>query len=131
MKARYGIAGVMLAAVAAGAGAIGNLQAQTQAKPHTAYVVIDISEMKDADAYIKAVSAAEPNATISAGGRFIVRSNAPVALDGTAPNRFVVIAFDSAEKAKAWYSVQAISKINAVRMKVSTSRAFMVEGLEK
>ena len=129
MKARYGMAGLMLAALAAGASAIGNVHAQT--KPHTAYVVIDISEMKDVDAYIKAVSAAEPNATISAGGRFIVRTNAPVALDGTAPNRFVVIAFDSAEKAKAWYSTPAISKTNAVRMKVSTSRAFMVEGLEK
>ena len=129
MKARYGMVGLMLAALAAGATAIGNLHAQT--KPPAAYVVIDISEMKDVDAYIKAVSAAEPNATISAGGRFVVRSNAPVALDGTAPNRFVVIAFESAERAKAWYSTEAIKKINAVRMKVSTSRAFMVEGLEK
>ena len=84
----------------------------------------------DVDGYIKAVSAAEPNATTSAGGRFIIRSNKPVALDGAAPpNRFVVIAFDSEEKAKAWHGSQAIKEVNAVRMKATKSRAFVVEGV--
>src|ERR1700716_3419367 len=99
MRSRYaiGVGLAVLAGVAVG-GTIGRLHAQ--AKP-TAYVIIDISETLDADAYIKAVTAAEPNATSSAGGRFVVRTNAPVALDGAAPpNRFVVIAFDNNDKAK-------------------------------
>jgi uncharacterized protein (DUF1330 family) len=129
MKARYqfGLAAAAFV-IAIGAAKIGELRAQ--AKP-AAYVVIDISEMKDADAYIKAVSAAEPQATESAGGRFIIRTNAPVGLDGTPPNRFVLIGFDNAERAKAWYQIEAIKKINAVRMQVSRSRAFMVEALTK
>jgi len=89
MNTRYGVAvGVaLLAAFAIGTAFIGRLHAQSKAP---AYVVIDISETMDPDAYIKAVSAAEPNATQSAGGRFIVRTNAAVALDGTPPNRFVI-----------------------------------------
>jgi len=83
----------------------------------------------DAAAYIKAVSAAEPNATTSAGGRFVIRTNTPVALDGAPPNRFVVIAFDSLEKAKAWANTPAIKEVNAARMKTTKSRAFVVEGL--
>jgi uncharacterized protein (DUF1330 family) len=131
MKMHYGIGAgaAVLAGFAAGVATIGGLHAQ--AKPPT-YVIIDISETLDADAYVKAVSAAEPNATISAGGRFIIRNNAPVALDGTAPpNRFVVIAFDTDEKAKAWYNSQAIREVNAMRMKTTKSRAFVVEGITK
>jgi len=96
-----------------------------QPKPPV-YAVIDISEVADADAYIKAVSAAEPNATRSAGGRFIVRASKPIALDGTPPDRFVIIAFESEERAKAWYASEAIRNVNAVRMKVTKSRAFLV-----
>jgi len=100
-----------------------------QATP-PAYVVIDISETLDADAYIKAVSAAEPNATNTAGGRFVVRSTTPIALDGAAaPNRYVVIAFDSVDKAKAWHESPAIKEVNAIRMKTTKSRAFVVQGL--
>jgi len=129
MKTHYGIGVAALAGLAVGAAAIGGLYAQ--AKP-PAYVIIDISETLDVDAYIKAVSAAEPNATESAGGRFIIRTNAPVALDGAAaPNRLVVIAFDTVEKARAWHNSQAIREVNAVRMKTTKSRAFVVEGLAK
>jgi uncharacterized protein (DUF1330 family) len=123
---RIGLAAALVAALAIGALANGTLRAQT--KP-LAYVIIDISETKDADAYIKAVSAAEPNATTSAGGRFVVRSNRAVALDGTPPNRFVIIAFDTDEKARAWYGSQAIKDVNAARLKATISRAFLVEGL--
>jgi len=128
MNTRYGVAvGVaLLAAFAIGTAFIGRLHAQSKAP---AYVVIDISETMDPDAYIKAVSAAEPNATQSAGGRFIVRTNAAVALDGTPPNRFVIVTFDDAEKAKAWYRSPAITQVNATRLKATKSRAFLVEGL--
>jgi uncharacterized protein (DUF1330 family) len=130
MNTRYGIAvGVaLLPVLAIGAASLGRLHAQARTP---AYVVIDISETMDADAYIKAVSAAEPNATQSAGGRFIVRTNTAVALDGLPPNRFIIVVFDNAEKAQAWYSSPAIKEVNAARLKVTKSRAFVVEGLAK
>jgi len=130
MKTHYGTAlGIaVLASFGLGTASTARLYAQTKAP---AYVVIDISETMDVDAYVKAVSAAEPKATQSAGGRFIVRTNAPIALDGAPPNRFVVIAFDDFEKAKAWYSSPAIKEVNTTRLKVTQSRAFLVEGLAK
>ena len=115
----------LVCGAALGAAAVTGLKAQVKSP---VYAVIDISEMTDVDAYIKAVSAAEPKSTIAAGGRFIVRSSKPVALDGVAPNRFVIIAFEDEEKARAWYNSPALTELNAVRMKASKSRSFIVEG---
>jgi uncharacterized protein (DUF1330 family) len=36
------------------------------------------------------------------GGKYLVRTLEITAIDGATPKRFVIIAFDSAEKAKAW-----------------------------
>ena len=116
-----------ISALAFGVAALSGLKAQTKAP---VYAVIDISETMDADAYIKAVSAAEPRATQSAGGRFVVRTSKAIALDGSsAPNRFVVIAFDSEQQARAWHASEPIKEVNAVRAKATKSRAFLVEGL--
>jgi uncharacterized protein (DUF1330 family) len=115
----------LISAALIGVAAIGALKAQPKAP---IYAVIDISEISDVDAYIKAVSAAEPKASQDAGGRFVIRASKTTALDGgNAPNRFVVIAFDTEEKAKTWYA--SVKDVNAVRMKVAKSRAFLVEGL--
>ena len=116
----------LVCGAALGAVTVTGLKAQV--KP-PAYVIVDISEMTDVDAFTKALSAAEPQSTIAAGGRYIVRSSKPVALDGVAPYRFVIIAFDDEEKAKAWYKTPALMEVNGVRMKVSKSRSFIVEGL--
>jgi uncharacterized protein (DUF1330 family) len=63
------------------------------------------------------------------GGKFIVRSDHITASDGTPPKRFVIIAFDSQEKAKAWDASAAQKEVTAIRMKNSTSRQFFVEGM--
>jgi uncharacterized protein (DUF1330 family) len=117
----------MLCAVALGTTIVTGVKVQ---KKPPVYVVIDISETMNADAYIKAVKAAEPKATQAAEGRFVIRTNKTISLDGpAAPDRFVVIAFDSEEQAKAWHNSQAIKEVNAVRMKTTKSRSFIVDGL--
>jgi uncharacterized protein (DUF1330 family) len=126
MKMISRIALALLSGTALGAAVATGLMAQVKAP---IYAVIDISEMIDTDAYIKAVSAAEPQATTSAGGQFIIRSSKPIALDGVAPNRFLLIKFDTEEKARAWYNSPAIKEVNAVRMKTAKSRAFILDGL--
>lgn len=127
MNSKYRLAIAALAGAALGGALISGLNAQ--AKPPV-YVVIDISETMDVDGYVKTVSAAEPKATLSMGGEFVVRTNKAIHLDGSAqPNRFVVIAFANEEKAKAWYNSKAIKEVNAVRMKTTKSRAFLVDRL--
>jgi uncharacterized protein (DUF1330 family) len=59
-----------------------------------------------------------------------VRSSKVQPLEGDAPKgRFVVIAFDSAEKAREWYDSPAYTAIRPIRQSASKSRVFIVEGL--
>ncbi len=126
MKTSSRIILALLSGAALGAAVVTGLLAQVKAP---VFAVIDIGEMIDADAYIKAVSVAEPRATTSAGGQFIIRSSKPTALDGIAPSRFVLIKFDTEDKARAWYNSPAIREVNTVRVKAAKSRAFLLEGL--
>ena len=63
------------------------------------------------------------------GGRYITRTENITALDGTPPKRFIVIQFDSVEKAKAWNATPQMAEINAIRAKATKSRSFVVEGM--
>jgi uncharacterized protein (DUF1330 family) len=62
--------------------------------------------------------------------QFVVRSSKVEALEGDAPkSRFVIIAFDSAEKAREWYDSPAYAAIRPIRQSAAKSRVFIVEGL--
>jgi uncharacterized protein (DUF1330 family) len=127
MKANYKLALSLLAGTALGAAAIQGLHAQ--AKPPV-YAVVDISAITDPEGY-KAIGQV-PNANMplaEQGGRYIARTEKITALDGIAPKRFSVIAFDSPEKAQAWYNSPGQQKINEIRQKTTKARVFFVEGL--
>ena len=62
------------------------------------------------------------------GAYNVIRTEKITALEGTPPKRFIVIAFDSADKAKAWDASAATKEVTAIRQKSTTSRAFIVDG---
>jgi len=62
------------------------------------------------------------------GGRYITHFGKTVSFDGRPPNRSVIIAFDSMDKAQAWHSSEAFKQSYDVR-KLSDVRAFAVEGI--
>jgi uncharacterized protein (DUF1330 family) len=128
VKTQYTVALAMLAGVGLGGAAIQGLHAQ--AKP-PAIVVVDISEVTDTEGW-KAVGGRSTAAAAAVfkelGGHYITRTDKITALDGTAPKRFVVIAFDSMEKAQAWKNLPAQKEIDAIRAKTTKSRSFIVEG---
>jgi len=95
-----------------------------QAKP-VIYVIVEISDMTDVDTYMKQVMATEPAASAAHNGHFVVRTNTATELDGTPPGRFVIAEFPNEADARAWYA--ATEKTNALRQKLSKSRAFFVE----
>jgi uncharacterized protein (DUF1330 family) len=126
MNSRYMIALAVLVGAGLGAAAIQELNAQT--KP-PAYVVVAVRKTNDADAFkAGVVDKATPAALAAAGGRYVVRAQTVTSLDGTAPQRFVLIAFDSVEKAQAWSDSAATKEITAARMKSTDSLSFIVEG---
>jgi uncharacterized protein (DUF1330 family) len=128
MKTKYNMALALLGGIALGAVAIQALHAQ--AKPPT-YVVIDIEAMTDPEGF-KAVPGspgASPARLTALGGRYIVRTETITAIDGTPPKRFVLLAFDTKEKAQGWVDAPDVKETNAMRSKTTNSRAFIVEGL--
>jgi uncharacterized protein (DUF1330 family) len=126
MKANYKLALGVLAGVAIGGGAIEALHAQ--AKP-PAYVIVAVRSIKDAEAFkTSVVDKTSPAMLAQAGGHYIIRTQNIKSLDGPAPQRFAVLAFDSAEKAQAWTELPATKEVSAARIKTTDSLSFVVEG---
>jgi uncharacterized protein (DUF1330 family) len=65
----------------------------------------------------------------SAGGQYIVRTDKVTPLQGTPPLRAVVIAFDTVDKAKAWYTSPAQKEVNALADRSQKGRWFIAEGM--
>ena len=99
-----------------------------QMKP-PAYIVIPILKINDAAAFKAGVVDKNVPADITAaGGHYVIRSQKFTTVDGTPPERLVVIAFDSVEKAQAFLNTTAQKEINAARIKSTNSLQFIVEG---
>ena len=126
MHQRIAMGLAMLASAAFGAVSVSGLKAQNKAPG--AYAVIDISEITDSDTFTKQLLPKATPPVTAFGGQFIVRTENTVAINGTPPKRFVVIAFDSMEKAKAWENSPAQKEIDALRAKSTKSRAFIADG---
>jgi uncharacterized protein (DUF1330 family) len=124
MKVYSGI-GLLFAGIAIGAAAVGSLHAQN--KGAGAYAVIDLGQINDRDSFTKQLLPKAEPAILGAGGKFITRTEKITAFDGTPPQRYVIIAFDSADKAKNWYSSAAWKEVDAMRKKFTNSRIFAVE----
>jgi uncharacterized protein (DUF1330 family) len=127
MNQRITLGLTLLAGVAIGTAAIKGLNAQT--RPPT-YVVIDITEMTNPEGFkaVPASSAASPARLAALGGRYVIRTETTTALDGVPPKRFVLLAFDSKEKAQAWNDAPDTRELNAIRAKTTKSSSFIVEG---
>jgi uncharacterized protein (DUF1330 family) len=123
---RYFVVGIaMFAAGALAAAAVNSLHAQ--GKGPGAYAVIDLGQITDRDSFTKQLLPKAEPAILGAGGKFITRTEKISPLDGSAPQRYVIIAFDSVDKAKSWYSSAAWKEVDAMRTKFTNSRIFAVE----
>jgi len=129
MNTNYKVAIALVAGAAIGGAAIQGLHAQ--AKP-PAYVVIPILKINDAAAFKAGVIDKATDAAMAAvGGHYVIRTQKFTRLDGNPPERLVIIAFDSVEKAQAWENAPAVKEVTAARMKSTNSLSFIVEGYAK
>jgi uncharacterized protein (DUF1330 family) len=125
MKPTYKVAVALAAGIVIGGVVIQGLHAQ--ATPPT-YIVVDISAIIDAAGFKTIPPKASSQSLTPFGGKYLIRSEAITAIEGKAPQRFVVIAFDSLEHANAWLASANQKEISAIRMKTTQSREFMVGG---
>jgi uncharacterized protein (DUF1330 family) len=114
----------MLAGAAFGAVAVNGLHAQGKAG---AYAIVDITAVNNPDTF-KTLFPIAQKALDATGGKYVIRTENITALDGTPPKRFVVVAFDSMDKAKAWHTSAETKQVDEIRAKSTNSRSFLVEG---
>ena len=126
MKANLKLAVALGAGAVVGGMAVQGLRAQTSPP---SYVVVDISDITDPEGYKAIISKSAPSSIAQFGGKYVIRTENIVAVEGVAPKRFVVIAFDNVEKSKAWIDSRNQKEIRAIRDKTSKSRQFIVEGM--
>jgi len=129
MKTNFKVAFALIGGIAIGGAAIQGLHAQ--AKPPV-YVVIPILKINDAASFKTEVidkATAAMGDLKTTGGQYIIRNTKFTSLDGTPPERLVLIKFDSVEKAQAFWNSPAQKEVNAGRMKTTNSLAFIVEGI--
>jgi uncharacterized protein (DUF1330 family) len=118
---KFAIALVATVAVSAFAGK----GSSAQSLPPT-YFMVDFSEITDPEGFKALAAKATPEILAGFGGKYMVRSQNITAVEGVAPKRLVIIAFDTPEHAKAW-AEQPEPK--AIRAKTTKSRSFLVQGL--
>ena len=126
MKTNQKLAFAVLIGVAIGvAGGVSIHARQMKAVP--GYVIAQV-DVKD-PATFKKYGDQVPGTLAPFNGHYIIRGGNPQAVEGTAPQRFVVIAFDSVEKAHAWEDSPAYVAIKPIRHSSATSTVFIAEGV--
>jgi uncharacterized protein (DUF1330 family) len=97
-----------------------------QAKVLPGYVVaeVDVTDPATFQKYAEKV----PGTIAASNGHYVIRGGKSVSIEGEPPKRFVVIAFDSVEKAKAWEDSPAYDAIKPIRHSSAKSRVFIIEG---
>jgi len=126
MKSNHKLAVAVLAGVSIGVAGAHALRAQ-QVKAPPGYVIAEV-DVTDPDAYKK--YAQQVPATVAAfDGHYLVRGGKIQEVEGEAPKRIVVLAFDSAEKARNWEYSPAYEAIKPIRHSAAKSRIFIVEGI--
>ena len=126
MKTKHKLALAIVAGVAIGAAGARAIHAQ-QVKTPPAYVVAEV-EVND-PATMKKYGEKVPDTLAPFHHQYVVRGGKPQALEGEAPKGIVVIAFDSAEKARSWYDSPAYEAIKPIRQSAAKSRIYIVEGV--
>jgi uncharacterized protein (DUF1330 family) len=133
MKQYFGLGLAMLAGAALGAAGVSALHAQ--AKPPV-YLVTEI-DVTNPDAYGKEFAPMAQATIKKAGGKLVAIGGAGGAgakavtpVEGTAPKRIVIQAWDSLDAIKGWYNSADYQAALKIGQKYATFRRYAVEGKE-
>ena len=126
MKPFYALPATLAAGLALGAVLTTALWAQGTPP---AYVVAEVA-VHDADTFARDYAPKVAGTVQAYGGRFLT-SGKVTALEGNVPQRFVIIAFDSVEKARAWYDSPVYQPLLDTRKKTATSTLLIAEGIPR
>ncbi|HTV29700.1 MAG TPA: DUF1330 domain-containing protein [Xanthobacteraceae bacterium] len=134
MKRRIVTLAISLAALGIGNIAVAQDRSTPAQSKSPAYVVGEIT-VTNAQAYGKEYAPKAQAAVKAAGGKVIALggtggggSGGITALQGTPPQRAVILEFPSMAAAKTWWNSPAFKKVRAIGAKYATFRNFAIEG---
>jgi len=94
----------------------------------TAYVVYDV-DIHDLALYQEYMAEVKP-AIEAIGGRYLARGGEHKVIEGDwEPNRMVLLEFPSMDAALSFYECEPYQRTKEIRMKSSTARIILVEGI--
>ncbi|HKM67073.1 MAG TPA: DUF1330 domain-containing protein [Candidatus Acidoferrum sp.] len=126
MKSNHKLAVAVLAGVSLGVAGANAIHAQ-QIKVPAGYVIAEV-DVTDPAAFQK--YAEKVPATVAAyNGHYLARGGKVEGVEGEAPKRIAVLAFESVEKAREWEYSPAYEAIKPMRQSSAKSRIFIVEGI--
>ena len=126
MKTNHKLALAVLAGVSMGVAGAQAIHAQ-QVKASPGYVIAEVVVTDPAT--MQKYGAQVPETLAPFNHHYVVLGGKPQALEGEPPKSIVMIAFDSAEKAREWYDSPAYQAIKPIRQSAAKSRLFIVEGV--
>jgi len=95
----------------------------------SAYVIVNIAEVRDAGAYARYRQQVS-NGVRNAGGRYLVRGGESSVLEGDwRPHRVVVVEFPSSHDARAWWSSEDYASLKQLRQISTRTEMVLVEGV--
>ena len=93
-----------------------------------AYIIVQV-DVKDQERYARYKGMVAPTLE-PFNGRFLVRGGRVQALEGGwDPSRLVVIEFDSAEQARAWWASDDYAPAKRLRQATADTQMILVEGV--
>ena len=96
--------------------------------PVAAYVVVDL-DVVDAEKFER-YKQLVPATIEKHGGRYLARGGQVETLEGSwAPKRFVLLEFDSVDRAKEWWASAEYAMPKEMRQACAESRIILVQGL--
>jgi len=94
----------------------------------SAYIIVEV-DVKDPVRY-EDYKKLTPPSIAAHGGKFIVRGGKAELIEGKQePKRIVVLEFENAERAKAWWNSPEYSDAKKLRHATAESRMILVEGV--
>jgi uncharacterized protein (DUF1330 family) len=126
MKTKLKLALAVVVGVSIGiAGATAIHAGQVKAAPGYVIAEVDVTDLTTMQKYGEKV----PETLAPFNHHYLIRDGKPLSLEGEPPKGIVVIAFDSAEKAREWYDSPAYQAIKPIRLSAAKSRIFIARGI--
>jgi len=128
MNANHKLGLAMLVGAAIGVAGATVIDAQ-QAKVAPGYFIAEIDATNADPAALQKYAEKVPETMAPFNHHYVVRGGKTQALEGEPPKHVVVIAFDSAAKAREWYDSPAYEAIKPLRQNSTKGRIFIAEGV--